>query len=176
MPRYAVTGSTGHLGPLVIAGMLGLGIAPDDIVAVARTPAWLTPPLRPESGTWCTRACSVPAHTERPNRDLFWDSSFDSVGYRRADQLIGLAPHRGPSHDSPAFGRRGPAVGLARGATVVEGRSALDCVVQVQYTVALDNLVGIVEDDGAGVAAEETHSFTQNHRGDIHRDLVDQAC
>jgi NAD(P)H dehydrogenase (quinone) len=39
MPRYAVTGSTGHLGPLVIAGMLGLGIAPDDIVAVARTPA-----------------------------------------------------------------------------------------------------------------------------------------
>ena len=39
MPRYAVTGSTGHLGPHVIAGMLGLGIAPDDIVAVARTPA-----------------------------------------------------------------------------------------------------------------------------------------
>ena len=39
MPRYAVTGSTGHLGPLVIAGMLRLGIAPDDIVAVARTPA-----------------------------------------------------------------------------------------------------------------------------------------
>ena len=28
MPRYGVTGSTGHLGPLVIAEMLGLGIAP----------------------------------------------------------------------------------------------------------------------------------------------------
>ena len=42
MPRYAVTGSTGHLGSLVIAGMLGLGIAPDDIVAVARTSAKAT--------------------------------------------------------------------------------------------------------------------------------------
>ena len=39
MPRYGVTGSTGHLGPLVIAGMLGFGIAPHDIVAIARTPA-----------------------------------------------------------------------------------------------------------------------------------------
>ena len=39
MPRYAVTGSTGHLGPLVIAEMLGRGIAPQDIVAIARTPA-----------------------------------------------------------------------------------------------------------------------------------------
>jgi NAD(P)H dehydrogenase (quinone) len=42
MPGFAVTGSTGHLGPLVIAGMQGLGIAPDDIVAVARTPARAT--------------------------------------------------------------------------------------------------------------------------------------
>ncbi len=42
MPRYAITGATGRLGPLVIAGMLKQGIAPDDIVAVARTPAKAT--------------------------------------------------------------------------------------------------------------------------------------
>jgi hypothetical protein len=29
----------GTSAPLVIAGMLGLGVAPDDIVAIARTPA-----------------------------------------------------------------------------------------------------------------------------------------
>ena len=42
MPRYAVTGSTGHLGSLVIARMRELGIAPHDIVAVARTTAKAT--------------------------------------------------------------------------------------------------------------------------------------
>jgi hypothetical protein len=26
------------------------------------------------------------------------------------------------------------------------------------------------------MAAEETHPLTQNHRGDVHRDLVDQTC
>jgi hypothetical protein len=52
--------------------------------------------------------------------------------------------------------RRGP------GAATAEGRSALDRVVQVQYAVAADRLVGIVEEDGAGVAAEEAYPFTQN--------------
>jgi hypothetical protein len=61
-------------------------------------------------------------------------------------------------------------------AATAEGRSALEDVVQVQHAVALDYLTGIVEEDGAGVAAEEAHPFTQNHRGDIHRDLVDQTC
>src|SRR5215471_13324909 len=37
------------------------------------------------------------------------------------------------------------------------GRSAPDCVVQVQHAVAPDHLVGIVKEDGAGVAAEEAH-------------------
>ena len=45
---------------------------------------------------------------------------------------------------------------------------------QVQHAVALDNLVGIVEEHGAGVAAEEAHPFAENHRDDVHRDLVDQ--
>ena len=58
----------------------------------------------------------------------------------------------------------------------VEERSALNCVVQVQHAVALDHLVGIIEEDGAGMAAEETHSFAQNNRGDVHRDLVDEPC
>jgi hypothetical protein len=39
---------------------------------------------------------------------------------------------------------------LARGAATAEGRSALDCVVQVQHAVAPDHLVGIVEEDRAG--------------------------
>jgi hypothetical protein len=52
----------------------------------------------------------------------------------------------------------------------------LDCVVKVQHPVALDHLVGIIEEDGAGVAAEEAHPFTQNHWGDVHRDLIDQSC
>jgi hypothetical protein len=63
--------------------------------------------------------------------------------------------------------------GLGPAPATAEGRSALDCVVQVQHAVALNHLVGIVEEDGAGVAAEEAHPFTQNHRGDVHRDLVD---
>src|SRR5512133_2404014 len=54
-------------------------------------------------------------------------------------------------------------------------RSALDRVVQVQHAVALDHLVGIVEEHGAGVAAEEAHPCTENHRGDVHRDLVDES-
>ena len=54
-------------------------------------------------------------------------------------------------------------------------RSALDRVVQVQHPVALDHLVGIVEEHGAGVAAEEAHSFTQHHRGHVHRNLVDES-
>jgi hypothetical protein len=63
--------------------------------------------------------------------------------------------------------------GLGPASATAEGRSALDCVVQVQHAVALNHLVGIVEEDGAGVAAEEAHPVTQNHRGDVHRDLVD---
>lgn len=39
MPTYAVTGATGHLGRLVIQGLVGRGIAPSDIVAVVRNPA-----------------------------------------------------------------------------------------------------------------------------------------
>ena len=50
----------------------------------------------------------------------------------------------------------------------------LDGVVQVQHAVALDHLVGIVEEHRAGVAAEEAHPFAQDDRGDVHRDLVDQ--
>jgi hypothetical protein len=38
----------------------------------------------------------------------------------------------------------------------------------------LDDLVGIVEEHRAGVAAEEAHPFTQYYRDDVHRDLVDQ--
>jgi hypothetical protein len=48
--------------------------------------------------------------------------------------------------------------------------------VQVQHAVTLDHPVGIIEEDGAGVAAEKAHPFPQNHRGDVHRDLVDQSC
>jgi uncharacterized protein YbjT (DUF2867 family) len=39
MPTYAVTGATGHLGRLVIQGLIDHGIAPSDIVAVVRNPA-----------------------------------------------------------------------------------------------------------------------------------------
>lgn len=39
MPRYAVTGSTGPLGHLIVSELLARGVAPRDIVAVARTPA-----------------------------------------------------------------------------------------------------------------------------------------
>ena len=42
MARCAVTESTGRLGSLGIAGMLGLEVAPDDVVAVAGTPAKAT--------------------------------------------------------------------------------------------------------------------------------------
>ena len=36
---YAVTGATGHLGRLVVTGLLDAGIEPESIVAVVRTPA-----------------------------------------------------------------------------------------------------------------------------------------
>lgn len=64
--------------------------------------------------------------------------------------------------------------GRCPGEWAAVSRSALDRVVQMQHAVALDHLVGIVEEDGAGMAAEEAHLFAENHRGDIHRDFVDQ--
>lgn len=39
MTTYAVTGATGHLGPLAIDQLLARGVAPGDVVAIARTPA-----------------------------------------------------------------------------------------------------------------------------------------
>jgi hypothetical protein len=41
--------------------------------------------------------------------------------------------------------------GHGPGAATAEDGSARDCVVQVQHAVALDDLVGIVEDDRAGL-------------------------
>jgi NAD(P)H dehydrogenase (quinone) len=35
---YAVTGATGHFGRLAVLGLLDAGVAPDEIVAIARTP------------------------------------------------------------------------------------------------------------------------------------------
>lgn len=55
-------------------------------------------------------------------------------------------------------------------------RSALDGVVQVEHAVALDHHIGIVEENGAGMAAEEPHAFAQDHGGDVHRHLVDESC
>src|SRR3954468_22158608 len=53
--------------------------------------------------------------------------------------------------------------------------SAFDRVVQVQHAVTLDHLVGVVEEDGAGVAAEEPHPVAEDHWGGVHRHLVDEA-
>lgn len=39
MTAYAVTGATGHLGPLVIAELIARGVPAADITAIARTPA-----------------------------------------------------------------------------------------------------------------------------------------
>src|SRR5512142_1271663 len=52
---------------------------------------------------------------------------------------------------------------------------AIDGVVQMQHTVALDHHVRVVEEDGAGVAAEEPYPFTHDHRDDVHCYLVDEA-
>jgi hypothetical protein len=83
-------------------------------------------------------------------------------------------PHPGPSPKVAAFGsdrqRAWPT------AANTQGRSALDCVVQVQHAVTLDHPVGIIEEDSSGVAAEKAHPFPQNHRGDLHHDLVDESC
>ena len=38
MPTYAVTGTTGHLGPLVVRELLARGVPAADVVALARTP------------------------------------------------------------------------------------------------------------------------------------------
>lgn len=42
MTTYAVTGATGHLGRLAVAELLERGVAPADLVAIARTPARAT--------------------------------------------------------------------------------------------------------------------------------------
>ncbi|HEV6953662.1 MAG TPA: NAD(P)H-binding protein [Promicromonospora sp.] len=42
MTTYAVTGATGHLGRLAVAELLERGVAPADVVAIARTPARAT--------------------------------------------------------------------------------------------------------------------------------------
>ncbi|ROO90232.1 NAD(P)H dehydrogenase (quinone) [Actinocorallia herbida] len=39
MTTYGVTGATGHLGQLVVRALLGRGVPPADVVAIARTPA-----------------------------------------------------------------------------------------------------------------------------------------
>jgi NAD(P)H dehydrogenase (quinone) len=39
MTVYAVTGASGHLGHLIVEGLLERGVAPEDIVAAVRTPA-----------------------------------------------------------------------------------------------------------------------------------------
>jgi len=39
MTTYAVTGATGHLGPLVLDALLARGVPATDLVAIARTPA-----------------------------------------------------------------------------------------------------------------------------------------
>ncbi|MCP2266967.1 SDR family oxidoreductase [Promicromonospora thailandica] len=39
MTTYAVTGATGHLGRLAVAELLRRGVAPADVVTIARTPA-----------------------------------------------------------------------------------------------------------------------------------------
>jgi hypothetical protein len=52
---------------------------------------------------------------------------------------------------------------------------AVDGVVQVQHAVSLDHHVWVVEEDGAGVAAEEPYPFAHDHRDDVHRYLVDEA-
>ncbi len=41
MTTYAVTGATGHFGRLAIESMLEAGVAPADVIAIARTPAKL---------------------------------------------------------------------------------------------------------------------------------------
>ncbi len=41
MTTYAVTGATGHIGRLAIESLLEAGVAPADLVAIARTPAKL---------------------------------------------------------------------------------------------------------------------------------------
>jgi hypothetical protein len=97
----------------------------------------------------------------------------ETMGYCCADPALRLPQPRAVPKVRPS-GAIGS--GLGPRAATTWGRSALDCVVQVQHAVALDHLVGIVEEDGAGVAAEEAHPFPQNHRGDVHRDLVDQSC
>ncbi|GAB2819283.1 SDR family oxidoreductase [Actinocorallia aurea] len=38
MTTYGVTGATGHLGRLVVRALLGRGVPPADVVAIARTP------------------------------------------------------------------------------------------------------------------------------------------
>lgn len=37
----------------------------------------------------------------------------------------------------------------------------------MEHAVALDHHIGIVEENGAGVAAEEPHAFAQDHGGDV---------
>lgn len=39
MTTYAVTGGTGHLGPMIIEHLLDRGVAPDDVVAPVRSPS-----------------------------------------------------------------------------------------------------------------------------------------
>jgi NAD(P)H dehydrogenase (quinone) len=41
MTTYAITGATGHFGRLAIESLLEAGVAPSDLVAIARTPAKL---------------------------------------------------------------------------------------------------------------------------------------
>src|ERR1017187_2081746 len=79
----------------------------------------------------------------------------ETMGYCCADPAPRL-PHPGLSPKVRPSGAIGS--GLGPRAATTQGRSALDCVVQVQHAVALDHPVGIVEEDGSGVAAPALHS------------------
>ena len=76
--------------------------------------------------------------------------------FQEADQLPPPVVHGAATARRSAVGPATP-----------EGLLALHRVVQVQHSVALDDLVWIVEEDSAGVAAEEAHPFAQTRSGTV---------
>ena len=137
---------------------------------------WSAQATAAETGTWSPRAAQA-ACTQ--TRDAFSLPSTAKRSRRRSPGFAAKQPvrHQPLMAQSPTANDGQPARReLGPRAATAGGRSAPDCVVQVQHAVALDHLVGIAKEDGAGVAAEEAHPCTQNHRGDVHRDLVDQTC
>src|SRR5262252_3880764 len=59
--------------------------------------------------------------------------------------------------------------------TVFKPGSAADAITQVQYPIALDHDVRIIEQLLAVDRAEEAPAGAEDHRHDVHRHLVDQA-